>query len=155
MKFCTTAVLFLLFIVPSATAFLPQQQQQQRWNVVLMSSRLFQQRKASLIEGNQLDPSEQQKQLMDEMITKLADAKPNELPDAVRRALRVISSPQFFLRIAERTDDAIDDDEKEKLAALASNLVSTLEVVVAAVETTGSVETTEEETLDDIVRAQK
>jgi hypothetical protein len=146
MKFCTTAVLFLLFIVPSVTAFLPQQQQQQqRWNVVLMSSRLFQQRKASLIEGNQLDPSEQQKQLMDEMITKLADAKPNELPDAVRRALRVISSPQFFLRIAERTDDAIDDDEKEKLAALASNLVSTLEVVVAAVETTGSVETTEEE----------
>jgi hypothetical protein len=152
MKFCTTDVLFLSFIVvPSVTAFLPQQQQQQqRWNVVVMSSRLFQQRKASLIEGNQLDPSEQQKQLMDEMITKLADAKPNELPDAVRRALRVISSPQFFLRIAERTDDAIDDDEKEKLAALASNLVSTLEVVVAAVETTE-----EEETLDDIVRAQK
>ena len=92
MKFCTTAVLFLLFIVPSATAFLPQQQQQ-HWNVVVVRSRLFQQRKASIIEGNQLDPSEQQKQLMDEMITKLADAKPNELPDAVRRA---ISSPQFF-----------------------------------------------------------
>jgi hypothetical protein len=145
MKFCTTDVLFLSFIVvPSVTAFLPQQQQQ-RWNVVVVRSRLFQQRKASLIE----------KKIMDEMITKLADAKPNELPDAVRRALRVISSPQFFLRIAERTDDAIDDDEKEKLAALASNLVSTLEVVVAAVETTGSVETTEEETLDDIVRAQK
>ena len=135
MKFCTTDVLFLSFIVvPSVTAFLPQQQQQ-RWNVVVVRSRLFQQRKASLIE----------KKIMDEMITKLADAKPNELPDAVRRALRVISSPQFFLRIAERTDDAIDDDEKEKLAALASNLVSTLEVVVAAVETTGSVETTEEE----------
>ena len=71
---------------------------------------------------------------MDEMINKLADAKPYDLPNAVRRAFRVVSSPQFFLRIAERTDAAKDDTEKEKLAALASNLVSTLEAVVETME---------------------
>jgi hypothetical protein len=152
MKFCTAAVLLLSSIVPSATAFLPQQQQQQqqqqRWNVknnvyrkekttaTSATSRLFQQRKGSLIEGNQRNPSDQEKQLMDEMITKLADAKPYELPNAVRRAFRVVSSPQFFLRIAERTDAAIEEDEKEKLAALASNLVATLEVVVETTEET-------------------
>jgi hypothetical protein len=73
---------------------------------------------------------------MDEMITKLANAKPYELPNAVRRAFRVISSPQFFLRIAQRTDTATDDTEKEKLSALASNLVSTLEAVVETTEET-------------------
>jgi len=97
---------------------------------------LFEQNKGSLIEGNQRNPSDQEKQLMDEMITKLADAKPYELPNAVRRAFRVVSSPQFFLRIAERADTAIDEDEIEKLAALASNLVATLEVVVETTEET-------------------
>eukprot|EP00957_Ditylum_brightwellii_P080896 6153765-Ditylum_brightwellii.AAC.1 len=64
---------------------------------------------------------------MDDMITKLADAKPYELPNAVSRAVRVVSSPRFFLRIAERADMATSDIEKEKLSALAENLVSTLE----------------------------
>jgi hypothetical protein len=73
---------------------------------------------------------------MDEMITKLADAKPYELPNAVRRAFRVVSSPQFFMRIAELTDKATDSEEKEKFAALASNLVATLEVVVETTEET-------------------
>jgi hypothetical protein len=87
---------------------------------------------SSRIEGNQRMPTEQDKAIMDEMITKLANAKPYELPNAVRRAFRVVSSPQFFLRIAERTDLVAEDDEteREKLSALASNLVSTLEVVV-------------------------
>lgn len=71
---------------------------------------------------------------MDEMITKLADAKPYELPNAVRRAFRVISSPQFFLRIAQRTDMVTDATERAKLEALASNLVSTLEAVVETTE---------------------
>jgi len=72
---------------------------------------------------------------MDEMITKLSDAKPYELPNAVSKAIRVVSSPQFFLRIAERADQAADDSvEKEKLSALASNLVSTLEAVVSTAE---------------------
>lgn len=73
---------------------------------------------------------------MDEMITKLANAKPYELPNAVRRAFRVVSSPRFFMRIADRTDKATDDVEREKLAALASNLVATLEVVVETTEET-------------------
>ena len=148
MKFCSAAVLLLSSIVPSATAFLPQQQQRSR-NVKnnvyrkekmtatsATTSRLFEQNKGSLIEGNQRNPSDQEKQLMDEMITKLADAKPYELPNAVRRAFRVVSSPQFFLRIAERADTASDEDEIEKLAALASNLVATLEVVVETTEET-------------------
>lgn len=73
---------------------------------------------------------------MDEMITKLAEAKPYELPNAVRRAFRVCSSPRFFMRIAERSDAATDDLEVEKLSALASNLVATLEAVVETTEET-------------------
>jgi hypothetical protein len=90
----------------------------------------------SKIEGNQRQPTERDIEVMDEMITKLADAKPYDLPNAVRRAFRVISSPQFFLRIAQRTDMATDDVEKAKLGALASNLVSTLEAVVETTEET-------------------
>ena len=93
--------------------------------------RLYQ---SSRIEGNQRDPTKEELQLMDEMITKLADAKPYELPNAVRSAFRVVSSPQFFLRIAERMDKVMDPIENEKLAALASNLVATLEVVVETTE---------------------
>lgn len=100
------------------------------------SSMLFEQPRKSRIEGNQREPSDQEKQLMDEMIMKLANAKPYELPNAVRRAFRVVSSPRFFMRIAELTDKAADEVEKDKLAALASNLVATLEVVVETTEET-------------------
>mmetsp|Transcript_4114 Transcript_4114/g.9926 ORF Transcript_4114/g.9926 Transcript_4114/m.9926 type:complete len:314 (+) Transcript_4114:132-1073(+) len=99
------------------------------------SSMLFEQPRKSRIEGNQREPSDQEKQLMDEMIMKLANAKPYELPNAVRRAFRVVSSPRFFMRIAELTDKA-EAEEKDKLAALASNLVATLEVVVETTEET-------------------
>ena len=92
--------------------------------------------KRSRLEGNTRSPSEQDIQIMDEMITKLSDAKPYELPNAVRRAFRVISSPKFFMRIAERADKATDSVEKEKLSALAANLVATLEVVVETTEET-------------------
>lgn len=95
---------------------------------------LASEKRFSRIEGNQRQPTQQDKAIMDEMINKLADAKPYDLPNAVRRAFRVVSSPQFFLRIAERTDAAKDETEKEKLAALASNLVSTLEAVVETTE---------------------
>lgn len=72
---------------------------------------------------------------MDDMITKLANAKPYELPNAVSRAIRVVSSPQFFLRIAERADEAEDDSfEKEQMLALADNLVNTIQAVVSMTE---------------------
>jgi hypothetical protein len=90
----------------------------------------------SRIEGNQRDPSEEDKLVMDEMIDKLSRAKAFELPNAVRRAFRVISSPQFFLRIAERVDQASDDMERKQLETLASNLVVTLEAVVETTEET-------------------
>merc|ERR1712157_231325 len=90
----------------------------------------------SRLEGNSKQPTREELSIMDEMITKLADAKPYELPNAVRRAFRVVSSPRFFMRIAELSDKATDPSEKEKLTALASNLVATLEVVVETTEET-------------------
>lgn len=68
---------------------------------------------------------------MDEMIRKMSDAKPYELPSAVKRAFRICSSPRFFLRIAELCDLEEDDSEKDKLSALATNLAVTVETVVA------------------------
>lgn len=89
---------------------------------------------ASRFEGNRRMPTAQELSIMDEMINKLANAAPYELPGAVKRAFRIIRSPRFFLRIAERADQASSDQEKEKLEALAQNLVSTLEVVVETTE---------------------
>lgn len=71
---------------------------------------------------------------MDEIITKLADAKPYELPQAVSKAIRVVSSPRFFMRIAERADQTSDEVMKAKLGALAENVVTTLEAVVSTTE---------------------
>ncbi|GKY96132.1 hypothetical protein MPSEU_000573300 [Mayamaea pseudoterrestris] len=88
-------------------------------------------RKFSRISGNQRPPSPQDLEIMDQMIDKLADAKPYDLPTAVQRAFRVISSPQFFLRIANRVDQATSKEQRDKLQALASNLLSTLEAVVS------------------------
>mmetsp|Transcript_14970 Transcript_14970/g.41471 ORF Transcript_14970/g.41471 Transcript_14970/m.41471 type:complete len:318 (-) Transcript_14970:153-1106(-) len=91
--------------------------------------------KQSRIEGNSREPTESELTIMDEMVEKLADAKPYELPNAVRRAFRVISSPRFFMRIAELADQAEEGSpRKEKLNALASNLVATLEAVVETTE---------------------
>ena len=47
-------------------------------------------RRASRLEGNMRPPTEEELELMDEMILKLADAKPYELPNAVRRAFRYV-----------------------------------------------------------------
>lgn len=106
--------------------------------------------KRSRIEGNQVTPTARDLEIMDEMITKLSNAKPYELPNAVRRAFRVISSPKFFIRIAERMDAAKDAMEKEKLAALASNLVATLEAVV---ETTVEQLDERAKEVEDVVKA--
>lgn len=72
--------------------------------------------------------------IIDDMIDKLGNAKPYELPNAVSRAMRVVSSPQFFLRIAERADACSDPMEKERLSALADNLVNTIRAVVSVAE---------------------
>lgn len=45
-----------------------------------------------------------------------------------------MSSPQFFMRIAERADHMSDDLMKAKLAALSENVVATLEAVVSTTE---------------------
>lgn len=88
----------------------------------------------SRIDGNQRAPTPNEIAVMDDMITKLANAKPYELPNAVSKAIRVVSSPRFFLRIAERADMETSSEEKSKLSALAENLVSTLEAVVSTTE---------------------
>lgn len=96
----------------------------------------------SRIGGNQREPTVQEISIMDDMITKLMEAKPYELPNAVSKAIRVVSSPRFFMRVAERSDMATDEVEKERLATLASNLVTTIEAVV----------NTTEEKLDDTAK---
>ena len=89
---------------------------------------------SSRFEGMQREPTAADLAVIDDMITKLSDAKPYELPNAVSRAIRVVSSPQFFLRIAERADKASTPMEKEKLSALADNLVNTIRAVVSMTE---------------------
>lgn len=131
MKFSSAILISaLLPLCQRAEAFLPHHLSRP------VFTKMFVQPNSSRIEGNQREPTDQEKKIMDEMIGKLANAKPYELPNAVRRAFRVVSSPQFFMRIAEMTDKATDESEKEKLAALASNLVATLEVVVETTEET-------------------
>mmetsp|Transcript_17361 Transcript_17361/g.32915 ORF Transcript_17361/g.32915 Transcript_17361/m.32915 type:complete len:354 (+) Transcript_17361:129-1190(+) len=88
----------------------------------------------SRIHGNQREPTIQELSIMDDMITKLMKAKPYELPTAVSKAIRVVSSPRFFMRIAERVDIATSEVEKAQLSALASNLVTTIEAVVSTTE---------------------
>lgn len=90
----------------------------------------------SRLEGMQRRPSPSDVAIIDDMIDKLGNAKPYELPNAVSRALRVVSSPQFFLRIAERADAAAisDPTERERLSALADNLVNTIRAVVSVAE---------------------
>lgn len=88
----------------------------------------------SRIEGNRREPTANEISIMDDMITKLVNAKPYELPNAVSKAIRVVSSPRFFLRIAERADMENSEDEKQKLMALAENLVTVLDAVVSTTE---------------------
>jgi len=90
--------------------------------------------KFSRLGGNIREPSPQEISVIDDMITKLSNVKPYELPNAVSKAIRVVSSPRFFLRIAERADTEQDPAEKEKLATLAENLTATISAVVSTTE---------------------
>jgi len=74
-------------------------------------------------------PTAEEVEIMDEMIDKLAEAAPYDLPNAVRRAFRVVSSVQFLLQIAARVDAASTEEEKQKFIVLAENLTSTLKAV--------------------------
>mmetsp|Transcript_6025 Transcript_6025/g.17783 ORF Transcript_6025/g.17783 Transcript_6025/m.17783 type:complete len:333 (+) Transcript_6025:192-1190(+) len=71
----------------------------------------------------------------DNLIYELASMEVFSLPAKVRQeaVLRAVGRPQFFLRIAELCDDA-PAEEREKLAALADNLASTLSVIVESAE---------------------
>ena len=102
------------------------------------SSSSFQQ---SRLFGNQREPTPTELQIMDEMILKLANAKPYDLPLVVQRAYHVISSPRFFVRIAELVDqlhsdndESDDTEEKMKLITLADNLVSTLDAIMSTAQ---------------------
>lgn len=88
----------------------------------------------SQLGGNTREPTIQEISVMDDMITKLSQAKPYELPNAVSKAIRVVSSPRFFMRIAERADISTDEVEKQQLSSLAENLVTTIEAVVSSAE---------------------
>jgi hypothetical protein len=111
-----------------------QEQQQSRLFLSSDGESDASKRRNSRLEGNNRPASAQELKIMDEMIDKLAEAKPYDLPNAVQRAFRVISSPQFFMRIASRADETTDKVQQEKLGALAANLVSTLEAVVSTTE---------------------
>jgi hypothetical protein len=100
-----------------------QQQQQQQ-----------QQRRRSRLEGNQREATPREIAIMDDMITKLMYAKPYELPGSVSRAFRVVSTPRFFLRIAERVDMATSEEERLLLKTLADNITSTLAAVVSTAQ---------------------
>jgi len=71
----------------------------------------------------------------DGLIYELAECAAFDLPAKVRQpgVLRAVGRPQFFLRIAEICDDCPEGD-REKLAALADNLASTLAVIVESAE---------------------
>jgi len=88
----------------------------------------------SRLGGNSRQPSPQEISVIDDMITKLSNAKPYELPNAVSKAIRVVSSPKFFIRIAERVDVEQDPAQKEKLLTLAENLTATISAVVSTTE---------------------
>lgn len=76
----------------------------------------------------------QQQEAQDELIRTLADVSPLELPVVVSQHIKEVSTPAFFMRIASLNDESENDEEKDKLAALASNLVTALEVVVQRTE---------------------
>jgi len=93
-----------------------------------------QQRRRSRLEGNQREATPREIAVMDDMITKLMYAKPYELPASVSRAFRVVSTPRFFLRIAERVDMSSSEEERLLLKTLADNITSTLAAVVSTAQ---------------------
>ena len=70
----------------------------------------------------------------DNLIAEMLETAPYELPSVVSRSLKLVSSPSFFVRIAELNDVARSTEDKEKLAALADTVMTTLDVIVRRTE---------------------
>jgi len=104
----------------------------------------------SYLEGNRREPTAREISIMDDMITKLANAEVYELPNAVSKSIRVVSSPKFFMRIAERVDMTTDALEKVKLSSLSENIAATLSAVVTTAEDRMDERA---KTLEDVVKA--
>jgi len=69
------------------------------------------------------------------LIDAMLAAAPYELPNLVSNSLKAVSSPSFFMAIAARADAAGEDAAHvDRLAALASTVMSTLEVIVQRTE---------------------
>lgn len=66
----------------------------------------------------------------DDLIRNMATAPAYEVPNLVSASLTAVSKPSFFIRIAELSDEAESEEEKEKLAALAGNVMNALEVIM-------------------------
>ena len=81
--------------------------------------------------GNTNMPSQAE---YDALIGEMLETAPYELPSIVSRSLKLVSSPSFFVRIAELNDQARSNEEKNKLAALADTVMTTLDVIVRRTE---------------------
>lgn len=90
--------------------------------------------------GNARPPTLLEISSIDQMINKLLTARESELVQTVTASLRVVSSPRFFLRIAERVDQlqgANEDggeEEASNLMALADRLSKVLSEIVEVTE---------------------
>lgn len=135
MKKAALPLLVLVSTFLEGSAFVPSNASCKGKRAFFASSGLRSSADESGIEGNRRAPTPSEIAIMDEMITKLANAQPTELPNAVSKAIRVVSSPQFFMRVAQRSDMEQDEVQKEKLSVLASNVSRTLEAVVSTTET--------------------
>mmetsp|Transcript_38734 Transcript_38734/g.75746 ORF Transcript_38734/g.75746 Transcript_38734/m.75746 type:complete len:325 (+) Transcript_38734:1-975(+) len=70
----------------------------------------------------------------DELITKLLETPPYQMPNVVAANIKAVSQPSFFMSIADRADKASSDEDKEALSVMADNVVATLEAVLARTE---------------------
>jgi hypothetical protein len=72
--------------------------------------------------------------LVDQLIDEMLEATPSDLPAIVSRELKLVSSPSFFMAVADKSDSAESEVVKNNLAALATAVMTTLEVIVQKTE---------------------
>lgn len=71
---------------------------------------------------------------VDDVIDKLMELPGYEVPGAVAKFLPAVSNKDFFLRIAQKVDEANDEEQKMRYANLADAVVKTLNVLVESTE---------------------